>query len=81
MKVMLLIIAAMMLVMFICLVLYSNTLLRYAMILATLIAMFFGKKLRKRVKFGVVLAIIGLYLLCYKIEAGFCLYDVLHIKK
>ena len=46
-------------------------------IFVPLISMFFGKKLRKRVKFGVVLAVIGLYLLCYKAEDGFGLYDVL----
>lgn len=48
-------------------------------IFVPIISMFFGHKLSKNVKISLILAVIGLYLLCYKSNnsAGFDLYDIL----
>ena len=47
-------------------------------IFVPIISMFFGHKLSKNVKISLILAVIGLYLLCFKSNtAGFDFYDVL----
>lgn len=45
-------------------------------IFVPLISIFFGAKLPKRVIFSVILAVFGLYFLCFKSESGFSIYDI-----
>lgn len=48
-------------------------------IFVPLISIFLGKKIAKRVILSVIMAVIGLYLLCYQPGGGFNIYDVLSI--
>lgn len=48
-------------------------------IFVPLISFFLGKKIAKRVIFSVLMAVVGLYLLCYRPGGGFNIYDVLSL--
>ena len=42
-----------------------------------ILTILFGEKLNKQIIISVILSICGLYLLCFKPECGFCVYDLL----
>ena len=46
-------------------------------IFVPIISILLGEKLRKKIIFSIILAVIGLYLLCYKAGSGFNIYDFL----
>ena len=46
-------------------------------IFVPILSVFFGHKLRPNIKISIILAVIGLYLLCFKNDSGFNLYDIL----